>query len=136
MKAINKLIQVKDFLDQIALSPDIGAEYFNVAELLVDSINEIREYGDIGSLATKFEACLNMTHPDGVDPQNQYDRVLDFIQDLNEQEKQQIDVSGMQEWFQDDEVETKAVRIREPNGLVSIYKIPYDKQYTVMRGVL
>ena len=136
MKAIKNLLQVKEQLDADLMAPGLDInKYCTTVDLITESIDELRTYCDIGPLAEKFEACLDMTHPDGVDPRNQYERARTFINELPNEDLDNISASNDEAWFNDPDVITMAVKI-EGNGLTSIYKIPYDKQYTVIRGAL
>lgn len=128
MKTIqSKLLEVKDWLDQEALGPQIGSDYLSIADLLVSSIKDVKPT----FLAQQLEGILNhkTTDPDEL---NEYDKAVQWYETLSPGNKELVEIyTELPQVYKDEDVECLFVKITEEK--TNLYIIPYDKNYRVLR---
>ena len=123
----SKLLEVKDWLDQEALGPQIGSDYLPIADLLVSSIKDVKPT----FIAQQLEGTLNHTTSDPDEP-NHYDKAIQWYETLSPNDKDLVEIyTELPQVYKDEDVECLFVKITEEK--TNLYIIPYDKNYRVLR---
>lgn len=123
----SKLLEIKDWLDQEAMGPQIKKDYLPIADLLVSSIKDVKPT----FLAQQFEGTLSH-HTDDPDALNHYDKAIQWYETLAPENKTLVEMyRELPEIYEDHDVDCLFVKIKEEK--TNLYIIPYDKNYRVLR---